>query len=307
MAPTEINNCITDKDIADVYEPYVYKHFSKNDPKILYYLMRSRLRWRLKRLLSAVKRKTAGLPRPPKKVKQNYEEIWRQFEFDDLNPAVSNKPYINSWNDEYQEAHGWGVVRTHLLCLKNLIDILRPRSVLEVGFGRGLNLIALSSHFPEIQFSGIELSKSGFDEATKLANRDELPQQLIDFVPFSLNDKDARSRIKFQQASAESLPFKDNSFDLVYTRQALEQMEVIRPQVLSEIGRVANKNVVMFEAFRDWNETGMCRDRNLFTGYFAARLADLNQYGMNPIFTKSDFPCKAYMRVGLAVTEKIHA
>lgn len=306
MATTDINNCIRDKDIAAVYEPYVYHHFSKTDPRIFYYLIRARIRWRLKRLLSANRRISAGLPRPPKKVKQNYEEIWSQFEFANLNPAARNKPYINYWNDEYQEAHGWGVVRIHLLCLKNLIDILKPRSVLEVGFGRGLNLIALSSHFPDIQFSGIELSKSGFDEACKLATRDELPQQLIDFVPFSLDDKEARSKVLFQQASAESLPFDDNSIDLIYTRQALEQMEIIRPQALSEVGRVANKNVVMFEAFRDWNETGMCRDRNLFTGYFAAWLDDLSQYGMNTIFTKSDFPHKAYMRVGLAVTEKIH-
>ncbi len=304
MESRSINNCISGEEIEQTYRPYVYKQFASSDPRMLYYLTRSRLRWKARRLLSGAKQLYSGPPRPPQKVKQNYEEIWTRFQFNDLSPSSDNKPYINKWQDDYQEAHGWGVVRVHLLCLMHLIEILKPRSVLEIGFGRGLNLIALAARFPDIHFSGIELSESGFREAQELVSRQELPQQLLDFIPFKLKDLQAVKNINFQRASAESLPFEADSVDLLYTRQALEQMELIRDQVLGEISRVANKNVVMFEAFRDWNESGMCRDRNAVTNYFAARLSDLSQYGLKPIFTKSDLPTKVYMHVGLVVSEK---
>lgn len=304
MESSTINNCISDEEIENTYRPYIYKQFSPRDPQMLYSLTRSRLRWKARRVLSGLKQLYSGPPRPPQKVKQNYEEIWTRFQFNDLNPSCDNKPYINTWQNNYQEAHGWGVVRIHLLCLMHLIETLKPQSVLEVGFGRGLNLIALAARFPDIQFSGIELSESGFREAQELMNREELPQQLIDFIPFTLKDLKAVKNLNLQRGSAESLPFKANLIDLVYTRQALEQMEFIRDQVLGEISRVANKNVVMFEAFRDWNESGMCRDRNAVTNYFAARVSDLSQHGLKPIFTKSDLPTKIYMHVGLVVSEK---
>jgi ubiquinone/menaquinone biosynthesis C-methylase UbiE len=305
MSTENMGRCIRDEEIEKMYTPYVYKEFSGKDPVLLVRLLRTRMEWKVKRIVSSAKRVFSGPPRPPEKVKQNYEQIWDRFQFGDLDPALGTpRLYLNRWRNEYQEVHGWGVVRVHLYCLMRLIAVLKPRSVLEVGFGRGLNLIALSARFPEIEFSGLELSESGFNEAQELTRADTLPQELIDFIPFPLQDTDAVKRIHLHRGSAESLPFDAGSIDLVYTRQALEQMEFIRDTVLHEISRVAGKNVVMFEAFRDWNATGMCRDRNSVTNYFAARLSDLPQYGLKPVYTRSDLPTKIYMHVGLAVAEK---
>ncbi len=301
-----MDRCISNREIEKIYTPYVYKKFSGKDPVLLSRLLRTGIEWKVKRALSYAGRMFSGPPRPPEKVKQNYEQIWDRFQFGDLDPARGTpRPYLNHWQDGYQEVHGWGAVRVHLYCLMRLIEVLQPRSVLEVGFGRGLNLVALSARFPETRFSGLELSESGFREAQELTRADTLPQELIDFIPFPLQDMDAVKNVKLHRGSAESLPFEAGSIDLVYTRQALEQMELIRDTVLHEISRVAGKNVIMFEAFRDWNETGMCRDRNSVTNYFAARLSDLPRYGLKPVYTRSDLPTKIYMHVGLAVAEKI--
>ena len=66
------------------------------------------------------------------------------------------------------------------------------------------------------------------------------------------------------------LALPDASQDLVFSVQALEQMESIRERALSEMARVSRKYVVMFEAFRDWNATGLHRDCIVGKNYFQA-------------------------------------
>lgn len=305
--PREFDFKVSPEEIEAVYAPYVHRRLDPGDPEIEAILKRSRREWRVKRVRRALERVWRPWRRTPEEVKENYNGIWGRFDFTNLRPDKPRKLYAMAWDGAYQLVNAWGVPRVHLYLLMKLIETIQPRSVLEVGYGPGLNLIALAARFPDVQFAGIELSDSGPREARALADREALPEELREFIPFELRDLSAVKRIDFQQGSAAELPFEDDGFDLVYTRQALEQMEPIRDAVFGEIARVAGQRVVMFEAFRDWNDRGIYRDRVVVTNYFAATLADLEQYGLRAMFATPDLPHKIYMRVGLAVAEVLGA
>jgi ubiquinone/menaquinone biosynthesis C-methylase UbiE len=294
---------IDNADLDVVYAPYVHRRLAADDPETRALLTRTRREWRRRRVTAALKRLLKGPPRPPRKVKESYEGIWQRFDFSELSPDPNRKLYAMRGPCDYQMANAWGVPRVHLRCLMTIVETLRPRTVLEIGFGRGLNLLTLAARFPDIRFSGLELSEAGVRETRAVAESGVLPEALVKFAPFDLVDPSAIRTLDLRNGSAENLPFGDGQFDLVYTRQALEQMEIIRDRVMGEIRRVASDHVAMFEAFRDWNDTGMKRDRAVVTHYFRARIADLPGYGMEPVYVKSDLPHKIYMQVGLVVSK----
>lgn len=292
---------IHDAELAPVLAPYIHKRFAPGDPDLRRRLRRHARQWWIRRWKHTLLDRKRGPVRSPDTVKTSYEQIWGTFDFQNLAPDRPRKLYLTRWHDEHHLINAWGIPRVHLLCLARLIEQLKPRSVLEVGFGRGLNLLTLAARFPEVRFAGIELSERGVREATRVAHANALPDALVKFAPFELLNPAVGTRLDLRRGSAAELPFEDGAFDLVYTRQALEQMESIREPVMHQLRRVSSGYVAMFEAFRDWNGTGMCRNRVVATGYFAAALADLPRYGLEPVYTKEDLPHKVYMRVGLAV------
>ena len=116
--------------------------------------------------------------------------------------------------------------RVHLLLLMRTIEKLAPRAVLEVGSGTGLNLLLLSARFPAARFFGVEITSAGV-LATRCGAASALPPEVVAFSPEPVADVAAVRRIVVVEGSAAALPFSDASFDLVFTVQALEQMEEI--------------------------------------------------------------------------------
>lgn len=235
-------------------------------------------------------------------VKKQYDDSWKR--------AVYSKNQYSSFypikiGNRYFNASSVAIARIHLFCIKNIIDFLKPDSIAEIGFGNGSKLLPLSFAFPEKFFSGIELSESGFEQTRKNIANNCFPDYLKDIVPFSLNCHKTIDNIEIFNGSAENLPFADRSYDLIYTSQALEQMESIRDQVMFEISRVSKKHVLMIEPFRDWNEKGMCRNKIITKNYFQARIADIYKYGLRPIYINNNLPSKIYMQVGIVIAEII--
>jgi ubiquinone/menaquinone biosynthesis C-methylase UbiE len=101
-----------------------------------------------------------------------------------------------------------------------------------------------------------------------------------------------------------ALPLPDNSIDMVYTCLALEQMESIRPKALAEIARVAQRYVMFTEPFRDFNNSGICRDYIVNANYFQGWISDLRKGGLDPIFISADWPHKLNLRPGFVIAEK---
>jgi ubiquinone/menaquinone biosynthesis C-methylase UbiE len=72
-----------------------------------------------------------------------------------------------------------------------------PSRALDVGTGTGAGALAIARRFPEAHVVGADVSEAMLEEARGL-----VPDEL-------------RGRIEFQRADAASLPFGDESFDLV--------------------------------------------------------------------------------------------
>ena len=290
-------------DIDRAFAPYVGKEFQVGDDAAWNALIVNRRRKLLKmRLRRQYLGWLPGARRTPEVVRRIYEKNWHDKNLVRLlHPGDRDVPCI--WGERRMLVGAAGLKRVYLLHLMRMIEAFQPESVLEIGCGIGVNLLSLAARFPETSFHGIDLTAHGIAAIRDVSDQDDLPRVLTDFSPEPLLDMTAHRRIKVQQASAADLPFDDNSFDLVYSVIALEQMEAVRPAVMAQLQRVSRGHVGMLEAFRDWNETGMQRNYIVGQGYFAAHIDELPGYGLNPVLVANDMPVKINMNLGLVVAK----
>jgi len=246
-----------------------------------------------------------GRQRSEQAVKQIYNRQWTpEAALARLDLAAGTADPI-VWRDRRYFANSLGTKRVHLLYLMRLIEMLRPSRVLEVGSGTGQNLFILAAQFPDIAFTGIELTEAGYRTAEAIREAETLPEALRNFSPLPINDAAAHRGVQLNQGSAAALPFPDRSFDLVYSVQALEQMESIRHQALSEIARVCTGHVAMFEPFAEWNQTPIRKDRIAARQFFSGSTEDLAKYGLRCVLTTDDMPTKNNYGIGLVVAARI--
>lgn len=236
----------------------------------------------------------------------DYEKQWKGVDLDSFSHSPQKKirpqPWI--WKNNKILMNRIGGMKLRLLLFAKLIEMLRPKRVLEVGFGPGINLLLLASYFPDIEFEGIELTINGVENAKNLQVLQALPKELKEFSPIPFRDSRAHQLVKLHQASGGQIPFSDNSFDLVLTSCSVEQMEEIRNAALGEISRVSSNHVAMFECFKDWNQSGLPRQYIEKRNYFQGQISDLSSYGLNVLWMTDEFPQKAWIRTGMVLCRK---
>ena len=293
----------------EILAPFIANRFAQNDPEVLAEIERLERRWKKRRL----KRRLFGwLPngknvprlfrgaRDQNYVKDSYNVNWERVDWP--NPDTPPRPrelvYVQ-WEDEYLYIRSGALSRIHLALMADVITKLAPKSVLEVGSGNGLNLFTLASCFPDIEFTGIELTENGVAQAQTAQQSHPLPSKLVEFFPWKLKNEEALRQISFNQGDACSLPFDNSSFDLVFTRLALEQMETIRDKALSEISRVARSHTIMVEPFAEFNQDSIRLNYVKSKDYFSLPYAQLKQFGIEPIYIFSNFPQKLTLGAGL--------
>ena len=285
---------ITRPEVERLFQPFVktddeawQRRFAKRNRKIWrQYLKRRLFGWRrqAQRLKGAVARE--------------YGDEWlsidhRSYSLD----AAPGRGSLWQWGDQLSFATNRGGTRVRQLLLVRVIEQLKPKRVLEVGCGNGINLLLLAGRFPETQFTGIDLTREGPAAAQRVQQQNDLlPTHLQAFAPLSLHDPSAFKRVTFQSGDASALPFADNSFDLVITVLALEQMERIRAQALNEIARVSAGHAFMIEPFREANDRGIARRYVVARDYLRARVADLPAHGMQPVWATTDMPQEAFLK-----------
>jgi tetratricopeptide (TPR) repeat protein/SAM-dependent methyltransferase len=237
-------------------------------------------------------------------VEQEYA-VWATMGFDRYRTdrdELQGAPW--SWRGRRLFLDGAAAARLRAVMFAGVLRELKPRRVLEVGSGNGMNLLTLAGAFPEIEFVGLELTSEGVEESRK-GQRDPATQNIIkEYAPFELTDESAIERISFIQGDAGALPFEDESFDLVLTVLAIEQMESIRSAALSEIARVNSGHVLMLEPFRDENRGGL---KGLYAhsrGYFRGSICELRDFGLGPLWATADFPQETFLGTALVLSEK---
>ena len=292
---------LTRSRVEEIFAPFVARHIGKRDP-LWVTAVHTRRKAARKKLLSRLLRSER---REGTEVSREYEKRWRQVDFGCYAPEqepTDGEPW--EWGDDAMLAQSFGGARVRLLYLMRVIDWLKPKSVLEVGFGNGVNLLTLACRFPQVSFAGLELTKSGLIRAKAVQEQPQLPMALQQFSPEPPRELIAHRTIEFRQGSAAQIPFAENSFDLVFSSLALEQMERIRPQALAEFARVARRHTVMLEPFRDTNRSGFPREYILAWDYFRGSIRELKTHGLLPILVTDDMPTETWLKPCLVVCEK---
>ena len=234
-----------------------------------------------------------------------YTNAWRSIDYGTYGLGAPQRDYTPwEWRGRRLFASDVGATRFRQLLLIRFIERLQPRRILEVGCGNGINLILLAGRFPEIAFTGVELTEAGHRAARELQQRNELSPAMQDYAPLPLADATAFRAIHFRRGTATGLPFADGAFDLVITVLALEQMERVRQQALGEIARVAGRHTLMIEPFRDVNRAFWPRLNVLRRDYFRGRIADLRHYGLEPVLAVDDFPQESFLKTCAILAEK---
>jgi len=118
------------------------------------------------------------------------------------------------------------LVKNYLKSFKETLSLIDFKNILEVGCGEGYIIKEIHKNFNPKKIVGIDISED------IITNNKE---------KFSKNQF---KNIKFQTGNAESLSFKDNSFDLVTACQMLEHVDNYQ-KVTNEVHRITNKYVVI--------------------------------------------------------------
>lgn len=292
------------EEIADAFDPLVQRKSERGDPDWSRHIWKRRrriIRTLFKRQLgdeqSQYQRNTAA-------IQEEYDFVWgRGFERYQLQPDVHPKPW--TWQGERYWSSSIAATRFRQVILARILERVKPRHALEVGCGNGINLILLACRFPEIQFTGLELTAAGHAAALEFQNAHEvLPDPTRAFAPLPLSDPSAFRRIRFIRGSAADLPFPDRAFDLTMTILALEQMEQIRPRALSEVARVTGRHALLLEPFREFNNGFWLLLNRMKRGYFSGRIRDLSRYNLEPEFAVNDYPQEVFLRTCTVLCSK---
>lgn len=142
--------------------------------------------------------------------------------------------------------------RERFLDLLHSVDFSAKR-VLEVGPGPGGNLSEVLKHNPA-SLHGADISRNMIELASK-----------------HLKDP----RVTLTKIDGRNLPFKDGSFDIVFTATVLQHNtdEAMLKQILSEICRVSGEQVILFEMVAPKvSGDALCMSRP--PAYYAALCAD---------------------------------
>jgi SAM-dependent methyltransferase len=272
---------------------------------------RTAIRFHLKRLGRAIGStllpgiKSTHSHRDPEYVDDHFSRTWARYDWPDPSETPSRKTTVNlQWDGTGYETLRFGRRRCHLLGLAKVVERLQPASVLEVGAGPGMNLIALSVVFPEIEYAGAELTARGVRAARSFQDA-PLPEHFKQIAPLPVRNGTAHRNIRFEQADVQKLPFPDAAFDLVFTRLAVEQMEQIRDRAFAEIHRVAKSHVVFIEPFPDFNRDPLQILATKVKNYISLGIDELSRYGFEPVFRFGDWPQKITNGAGMVVCRKV--
>jgi SAM-dependent methyltransferase len=299
---------VTQPEIATVFEPFVSDRLTRDDPRWIDVVNRKALKVERK-LLKAKKwsvhlsdRPRGMTPREPVTDPDQIRARAVQWLVENYGPRGNFVPV--EFGEQPMLARGVGVSRVHLLLLMRLVALTDPKTVLEVGSGNGINLFALAARYPDIEFTGLEINPDGIARTEAVRRITPLHETVCVFSPDEVRDSTAHSRTRFVNGTGRRLPFRDNTFDLVFSRQALEQMHDLQDEAIAELGRVSRRWVGMIEAFREWNSDGFRRKFVLAHQYFDAGLSDLEPAGLFPILSFDAIPHKIGHFPVLVLAEK---
>lgn len=296
---------ISRDEMLSLIAPYVKEVWDRNDP-----CAREAIRQRRNGLvhlvlLNLVKQlKTGTRSRIGQMVGKFYEEAYSNQTFPGY--AIGTRYVTYLLGDKVVKLTGMGNYRAKSRVIERVFDIVRPHSVCEAGCGRMKNLAYFATKFPDVRFSGFDISHNAINSSRSIQQLDTLDLRLPErSEPLSSEEMERVRRIKLFQADAANLDaVPDKTFDVTYTISALEQMHSILPDVLRELRRITRRYVVFCEPFRDVN--GTLEKVYLWSdNYFRADVAFVERHGFRCINLLDCLPKKPTFKDAVLIAEVV--
>ena len=177
---------ISDARIEEVIEPFVSRMFDPDDAEWRKLYNRTSIIRALQKYRRQVRRLFGMETRRTKRQAEGYGERytakWRE---DTLRQGLALNPGQTpcAWKGRGYRLNAIGIKRVHQLYFMNILEALQPESVLEVGYGVGLNIFTMAARFPDIRFAGVELSSDAVMTGNALIQRPQLPEPIQTFSP----------------------------------------------------------------------------------------------------------------------------
>ena len=206
--------------------------------------------------------------------KNAYDDFWSRF--NKIN--FYEKPY--TWHEYKKNYFLSPVALTQDIFQSLILEEIRykkPKKILEVGCGIGLNLFYFAKKFPKIEFVGIDISPRGI-EICKKENRFK--------------------NLNFIECNALNLPFKSNEFEMTYSMLALEQMNLIKSKVIDNIHNITSDYYIMIEPFKNVNNSFVNYIHHRNSDYFDYNYQNLTNHNFSIEKIYNDFP----QRLGLSAS-----
>ncbi|MDO8523667.1 MAG: class I SAM-dependent methyltransferase [bacterium] len=225
---------------------FLMSRFSRSHPRISFVVGTLRFLARYALTLGSARRKRNVLSSG-----KEYADLWKSrgdsyVAGDAVRPQMLNGAIVRMTAAEHRAFFLRSVV--------DEIERVRPQSVLELGSGLGVNLLALAALCPSVsEWTGVELTPEGVTKAKELVLNPpyEALQKLTGKTRAHIEGPLRKARFSFVQGDMTALPFRDDSFDLVFSLWALEQLPKAYPQALREAFRVTRGPALFLEAFRE--------------------------------------------------------
>jgi ubiquinone/menaquinone biosynthesis C-methylase UbiE len=121
------------------------------------------------------------------------------------------------------------VVKYSLLLSQIIESYIKPESILEAGVGEGITLLGVAKYFTQAKIQGFDISPNRIKVAKKWLKENGV------------------NTVELKTGNLLGIPYRDNSFDVVYTSHAIEPNRGKEEQILQELYRVAKKYLFLLE------------------------------------------------------------
>jgi len=188
------------------------------------------------------------------------------------------------------------------IIIKKIMEI-RPKNILEVGSGNGINSFLIASCFKNIKITGIDFSNNGIIKSNELLKTKKFDKNFYQPLKFKFNKKKINN-LNFMKMNAKNLKFTNGSFDFIFTILALEQMNGIHLQVIKEIKRCAKKHIILIEPFKNLNLKGLSYLHHKSNDYLNLNYKDLECANFKINEYQYKYPNKISLNVGMVHLKK---
>ncbi len=217
-----------------------------------------------------------SVPRSTSAVYDEYNQGWEKFwehksYFSNKKfPFVDNRKLIEPMISpfEYQKKVTDKIIGDY-------IKRYKFKRVLEIGSGTGLHLLNLGAMFPEVEFFGLELTKSGVEISNKLLEKPPVEFQNAYELGMIKNVKIIHGSILDKKVIQE---LKNYDFDLIFTTTVLEQLHNYLDVAFENIFSLKFSHFLFHEQWLELNAEVRQYALLIENDYFRASLETLNKY-----------------------------